>query len=194
VAAHNELSHLVQEPAVECYREIRSMPAPQEVGELTIDQRMIGGKLPRKRLGERSGSHTSRGRASCVWLGTLPKYHCRGNASSASHSLADYAELCVAALTDAPSHIATLARPTRHYRDLGIKNAIRPSAIGKKNWLFIGHPAAGQRSAIIYSLVVSCERHGKDPLAYLRDVLSRLPSMTNQDDLTPLTPAGWQPA
>lgn len=75
-----------------------------------------------------------------------------------------------------------------------VENAIRPSAIGKKNWLFIGHPAAGQRSAIIYSLVVSCQRHGKDPLAYLRDVLARIPAMTNQDDLTPLTPAGWQPA
>lgn len=75
-----------------------------------------------------------------------------------------------------------------------VENAIRPSAIGKKNWLFIGHPAAGQRSAIIYSLVVSCQRHGKDPLAYLRDVLGRIPAMTNQDDLTPLTPAGWQPS
>jgi transposase len=74
-----------------------------------------------------------------------------------------------------------------------VENAIRPSAIGKKNWLFIGHPEAGQRSAIIYSLVVSCQRHGKDPLAYLRDVLARLPAMTNQDDLTPLTPAAWQP-
>jgi transposase len=75
-----------------------------------------------------------------------------------------------------------------------VENAIRPTAIGRKNWLFIGHPAAGQRSAIIYSLVVSCQRHGKDPLAYLRDVLGRLPSMTNQDDLTPLTPAVWQPS
>lgn len=75
-----------------------------------------------------------------------------------------------------------------------VENAIRPSAIGKKNWLFIGHPDAGQRSAIIYSLVVSCQRHGKDPLAYLRDVLRRLPAMTNQDDLAPLTPALWQPA
>jgi transposase len=74
-----------------------------------------------------------------------------------------------------------------------IENAIRPSAIGKKNWLFIGHPDAGQRSAIIYSLVVSCQRHGKDPLAYLRDVLTRLPAMSNQDDLGPLTPARWQP-
>ncbi len=73
-----------------------------------------------------------------------------------------------------------------------IENAIRPSAVGKKNWLFIGHPDAGQRSAIIYSLVVSCQRHGHDPLAYLRDVLGRLPTLTNQDDLKPLLPGHWQ--
>jgi transposase len=72
-----------------------------------------------------------------------------------------------------------------------VENAIRPSAIGKKNWLFIGHPDAGQRSAIIYSLVVSCQRHGKNPHAYLRDVLNRLPAMTTKDDLAPLLPANW---
>ena len=63
----------------------------------------------------------------------------------------------------------------------------------KKNFLFIGHPGAGDRSAIIYSIIVSCQRRGIDPLAYMRDVLSRLPSMTNQDDLGALTPARWQP-
>jgi len=75
-----------------------------------------------------------------------------------------------------------------------VENAIRPSAIGKKNWLFIGHPEARQGSAIIYSIVVSCQRHGIDPLQYLRDVLRRLPSMTNQHDLTPLIPSQWQPS
>ncbi len=75
-----------------------------------------------------------------------------------------------------------------------VENAIRPSAIGKKNWLFIGHPDAGQRSAILYSVVVSCQRRGIDPYHYLRDVLTRLPRMTNQDDLDALTPAHWQPA
>jgi len=74
-----------------------------------------------------------------------------------------------------------------------VENAIRPSAIGKKNWLFIGHPDAGDRSAILYSIIVSCQRHGKDPLAYLRDVLTRLPAMTNHDDLDALTPANWRP-
>lgn len=75
-----------------------------------------------------------------------------------------------------------------------IENAIRPSALGKKNFLFIGHPDAGQRTAIIYSMVVSCQRHGKDPLAYIRDLLRRLPAMTNQDDFDALTPANWQPS
>jgi transposase len=74
-----------------------------------------------------------------------------------------------------------------------VENAIRPTAVGKKNWLFIGHPDAGRRAAILYSLIVSCLRHGKDPAAYLREILSRLPAMTNQDDLDALTPRRWQP-
>jgi transposase len=44
-----------------------------------------------------------------------------------------------------------------------IENAIRPSALGKKNWMFIGHPEAGERSAVIYSLLGSCRRHGINP-------------------------------
>ncbi len=82
---------------------------------------------------------------------------------------------------------------TRLNNDL-IENAIRPSAIGARNFLFIGHPDAGQRSATIYSIVVSCRRHGKDPLAYLRDGLTRLPAMTRQYALEALTPANWKPA
>lgn len=74
-----------------------------------------------------------------------------------------------------------------------LENAIRPSAIGKKNYLFIGHPDAGDRSAIIYSIVVSCQRRGVDPLDYIRDVLTRLPTMTNHDNLDALLPARWAP-
>lgn len=75
-----------------------------------------------------------------------------------------------------------------------MENAIRPSAIGKKNFLFIGHPDAGDRSAIIYSIIVSCQRRGIDPLAYLKDVLSRLPRMTTKDELDALLPVNWKPA
>lgn len=74
-----------------------------------------------------------------------------------------------------------------------LENAIRPSAIGKKNFLFIGHPDAGDRSAIIYSIAVSCQRRGVDPLDYIRDVLTRLPAMTTRDNLAPLLPGVWQP-
>ena len=71
------------------------------------------------------------------------------------------------------------------------ENAIRPSAIGKKNWLFIGHPDAGWRSAVIYSIVVSCQRHGIDPWEYLSDVLNRLPAMKHSE-LSSVLPANWK--
>ena len=61
-----------------------------------------------------------------------------------------------------------------------VENAIRPTAIGKKNWLFIGDADAGQRGAILYTLIENCHRRGIDPYAYLRDVLTKLPTMTNR--------------
>jgi transposase len=72
------------------------------------------------------------------------------------------------------------------------ENAIRPSAVGKKNWLFIGHPEAGWRSAVVYSVIVSCHRRGIEPWDYLRDVLQRLPAM-KQSDLQTLLPRCWKP-
>ena len=74
-----------------------------------------------------------------------------------------------------------------------VENAIRPTAIGKKNWLFIGDANTGQRSAIIYTLIESCRRRGIDPQAYLRDVLTRLPGATNQQ-IPRFTPARWAEA
>src|SRR5690606_21086959 len=69
-----------------------------------------------------------------------------------------------------------------------VENAIRPSVIGKKNWMFIGSPQAGKATAVIYSIIVSCQRHRIDPFLYIKDLLNRLPGMTNQDDLKQLTP------
>jgi transposase len=71
-----------------------------------------------------------------------------------------------------------------------VENAIRPTAIGKKNWLFVGDADAGQRSAIIYTLIESCRRRGLDPYAYLREVLTRLPNMTNRQ-IHEVTPQAW---
>jgi transposase len=47
-----------------------------------------------------------------------------------------------------------------------VENAIRPTALGKKNWLFFGDAGAGQRSAIIYSIIESCRRHQIEPYTY----------------------------
>ncbi len=74
-----------------------------------------------------------------------------------------------------------------------VENAIRPTALGKKNWLFFGDADAGERSAIIYSIIESCRRHGLEPYTYLRDVLTRLPTMTNRQ-IKDIVPKAWAAA
>lgn len=72
-----------------------------------------------------------------------------------------------------------------------VENAIRPTAVGKKNWLFIGHPKAGQMSAIIYTIIENCRLHGIDPTEYLLDVLPRIESHP-EDRRAELLPAAWK--
>jgi len=74
-----------------------------------------------------------------------------------------------------------------------VENAIRPTAIGKKNWLFFGSEAAGARSAVMYTLMANCRMQGIDPYTYLKDVLERLPTATNQT-IAQLTPLNWKRA
>jgi len=74
-----------------------------------------------------------------------------------------------------------------------VENAIRPTAVGKKNWLFIGEAEAGERGAMLYTLIECCRRRGMDPYSYLRDVLTRLPDMTNRQ-IPEVTPAAWAKA
>jgi hypothetical protein len=65
-----------------------------------------------------------------------------------------------------------------------VENYVRPSAVGKRRWLFIGHPDAGWRRAVIYTLIQSCRRYGINPQAYFTDVLHRLPAMTVSTSLS----------
>ena len=69
-----------------------------------------------------------------------------------------------------------------------VENAIRPIAIGKKNWLFAGSEAAGQRAAAIQSLLETARVNGIEPMAWLTDTLEKLPSWPNRriDELLPL--------
>lgn len=74
-----------------------------------------------------------------------------------------------------------------------VENAIRPTAIGKKNWLFIGEAQAGERSAILYTMVEACRSRCLDPWTYLLEALARLPTMTNWQ-VKDILPAAWAKA
>lgn len=72
----------------------------------------------------------------------------------------------------------------------GVENAIRPTAIGKKNHLFFGSEEAGKQNAVIYSVIESCKKLGVNPADYLSDVLSRLPTASNHE-AREMTPSKW---
>ena len=74
-----------------------------------------------------------------------------------------------------------------------VENAIRPTKLGAKNWLFIGNEVSGQKCAILYTIVENCRRLGINPKEYLTDVLTRLPAML-ASEATTLTPANWHKA
>ena len=73
------------------------------------------------------------------------------------------------------------------------ENAVRPLVVGRKNWLFVGSQQAGERAAVIMSLIESAKLNGHDPWAYLKDVFERLPTL-KQRDLEQLLPHNWRPA
>ena len=77
--------------------------------------------------------------------------------------------------------------------DLSIDNniserAVKPVAIGRKNWLFVGSVPAGRRAARLMSLIASCKANQVEPWAYLRDIFKQLPA---DPDLTTLLPNTW---
>jgi transposase len=73
------------------------------------------------------------------------------------------------------------------------ENAVRPLCIGRKNWLFVGSQQAGERAAVVMTLIESAKLNGHDPWAYLKDVFERLPTL-KQRDLEQLMPHNWRPA
>lgn len=72
---------------------------------------------------------------------------------------------------------------------------IRPWATGRKNWPFAGTLLAGQRAAVIMSLIQTAKLNGHDSYAYLRDVLTRLPTQQARalGDLLPYRRAPLKP-
>ena len=73
-----------------------------------------------------------------------------------------------------------------------IERQIKPWKLGAKNWLFAGSALAGQRAAVVMSLVQSAKLNGLDPWAYLRDVLARIHTHPSHR-LEELLPHRWRP-
>ena len=78
------------------------------------------------------------------------------------------------------------------------ENAVRGMALGRKNWLFLGNDRGGLRGGGPFQPAGFLrKRHGHDPWASYRDVLTRLPEIlpwASGDDLLALLPHRWQPA
>ncbi len=73
----------------------------------------------------------------------------------------------------------------------GVESAIRPIALGRKNWLFAGSEDGGRRAAILFSLVTSARRLQVDPFEYMSDVIARVGTHRNSR-IDELTPRGWK--
>jgi transposase len=73
-----------------------------------------------------------------------------------------------------------------------VENLIRPWALGRKNWLFAGSLRSGRRAAAIMSLIQSAKLNGHEPYAYLKDVLTRLPTH-KASAIDELLPHNWKP-
>jgi transposase len=68
------------------------------------------------------------------------------------------------------------------------ENAIRPFVVGRKNWLFAGHPNGAHASATFFSLVETAKANGLEPYAYLRYIFEKLPLSNDTRDYKKLLP------
>ena len=73
------------------------------------------------------------------------------------------------------------------------ENAIRPFAVGRKNWLFSGHPRGADASAAIYSLIETAKANGLEPYRYLRHLFEHLPTATTDAQRKALLPQHIDP-
>ena len=72
-----------------------------------------------------------------------------------------------------------------------VENAIRPVALGRKNYLFAGSHRAAQNAAMMYSFFATCKKHNVEPYAWLYDILQRIPEH-KANKLDQLLPQNWK--
>lgn len=69
-----------------------------------------------------------------------------------------------------------------------VENAIRPTKLGAKNYMFFGSAEAGVHNALLYTLIENCKLQGVDPERYLEDVIRELPAEATDEQAAALTP------
>lgn len=68
---------------------------------------------------------------------------------------------------------------------------IWPMAIGRRNWLFAGSKAGGERAAAIYSIIETCKLNGVEPLTYITDVMQKITANWPNSRIGELMPWAW---
>src|SRR3954469_14289330 len=94
-----------------------------------------------------------------------------------------------------PHHDARARSDSRTSADVSAytERRLRVVALGRKNYLFVGHARAGRNIAGLYSLVGSCIANGVEPTEYLIDVLPRIAGANSDEALDALLPDRWTP-
>jgi hypothetical protein len=161
-----------------------SNPAPiaeealRRIGELYDIEKSVRGEPPDFRKAARQESSKPRVEAFRLWLDSNLKRlpYKSGTAEAIRYALSRWASLC-RFLDDGSIEIDNNAA----------ERAIRPIALGRKNWLFAGSGKGGERAAAILSLIGTAKLNGLDPETYLRDVLTRIADhpITRIDELLP---------
>jgi transposase len=161
-----------------------SSPAPiaeealRRIGELYDIEKSVRGEPPDFRKAARQERSKPRIEALRLWLDNNLKRlpYKSGTAQAIRYALSRWASLC-RFLDDGSIEIDNNAA----------ERAIRPIALGRKNWLFAGSDKGGERAAAILSLIETAKLNGLDPEAYLRDVLTRIADhpITRIDELLP---------
>ena len=162
----------------------QAQEALRRIGELYAIEKTILGKPPDKRSRVRQAQALPRLAQFKRWMDqTLA-------ATSAKSALAR-------AILYSHRRWAALARYANDGRIEIDNNAaereIRAVAIGRSNWLFAGSLRAGRRAAAVMSLIQSARMNGHNPYAYLKDVLTRLPTQ-RASQVAELLPHRWQPS
>lgn len=153
------------------------------IGQLYGIEREVKDLPPERRCEERQARGVPIASALHEWLIGQRTRITDGTATSRA---VDYSLKHWAALT---LYLDDPALPIDNNHD---EQQIRPWATGRKNWLFAGTLMAGQRAAAITSLIQSAKLNDHDPNAYLKDVLTRLPTHKARN-IDQLLPHRWMP-